>query len=246
MVRLPRTVERLLDAVAGSCRLHPVVVTRLDDACGRLRRGDVAAVLVGEGAENAGSGVARGRDRALAACRELRAVRADVPLIAVTTAVQEDELIGSLELGADDCLRLPLAPDEIAARLMATLRRFHASRPAPARAIVAGGLALDPKTRRAHRAGRVVTLTGTEFELLAALAAQPGRTLSRERLLNDLCGFEYEIDSRVIDVHVRNLRCKVEAEPSAPALIRSVPGVGYCFGGQERSEERSEDRSEDR
>lgn len=231
LVQVARTLMPLLRRVGDLCGLLVVAAASVDAGGPVLRTGRLAAVLVGEETGAAGEPDAAG---ALGICRELRAIRGDVPILALCSRGDEEDLISSLELGADDCLRLPLPPSEIVARLGATLRRIPPVQAPAERPIVVDGVAIDPRARRARREGHLLRLTDTEFDLLAALAGRPGRTFSRERLLNELCEYDYEIDSRTIDVHVRNLRCKVETEPSQPALIRSIPGVGYCFGRSRR------------
>lgn len=169
------------------------------------------------------------RDYLVAA--RLKEMRPELPLVVLLRGGRDRALLTAMEMGGDDVVRLPVSADELAERLRATVRRLREEDSAvlPDDApLEVGGLVVDVATRRARRGDRLLPLTDTEFQLLATLAGSAGRPFSRERLLNRLCGFAYEIDSRVIDVHVRNLRRKVEVDPSRPAVIRAVPGVGYC------------------
>lgn len=162
----------------------------------------------------------------------LKAMRPEMPVLVLLRGGRERALLTAIEMGGDDVLRLPVTAGELGERLRATVRRLREEE-APLvlpdqEPVLVGELTVDVATRRALRGARPLPLTDTEFRLLATLAGSAGRPLSRERLLRRLGGFDYEIDSRVIDVHVRNLRRKIEADPSRPAVIRAVPGVGYC------------------
>lgn len=173
-----------------------------------------------------------GGDRDAAVAGALKAIRPAMPVVVLLRGGREGALLNALELGGDDALRLPVPAAELAERLGATVRRLQEEE-APAvlpdhAPLRVGGLVVDVASRRARRDDRPLPLTDTEFQLLATLVGSAGRPFSRERLLNRLCGFRYDIDSRVIDVHVRNLRRKIELDPSRPAVIRAVPGVGYC------------------
>ncbi|MBP7690697.1 MAG: response regulator transcription factor [Anaerolineales bacterium] len=160
-------------------------------------------------------------------CRELRRESA-VPIVMLTARVEESDKLVGLELGADDYLTKPFSPRELVARVRAVLRRSEGG---PATELVrAGALSLD---RTRYRAGlraadggeREVTLTPTEFEILAALAAQPGRVFSRAQLLSVARGVSFESYERAIDSHIRNLRRKLEPVD----CIITVHGVGYKF-----------------
>ena len=166
-------------------------------------------------------------------CRRIRAVPAvaAVPVIMLTAKGEDVDRIVGLELGADDYRPKPFNPRELLARIRAVLRRgaapgaTGATRP-PFRS---GGLEIDFDAREVTVAGRRQVLTHYEFELLAALARAAGRVLSREQLLDALKGAEYETFDRSIDVHVSKLRAKLEADPKAPRLIKTVRGVGYLL-----------------
>jgi two-component system alkaline phosphatase synthesis response regulator PhoP len=159
-----------------------------------------------------------------------RAIRrkSDVPLIMLTARVEEtDHLIG-LELGADDYVPKPFSPRVVVARVRALLRRAE-SAPTAANILRVADLEVDLDAHAVSRAGRPVELTPTEFGLLAALAAQPGRVFSRLQLLEAAQGVAYEGYERTVDAHVKNLRAKLESDPKNPRYIETVFGVGYRF-----------------
>jgi len=159
--------------------------------------------------------------------REIRR-KADTPLIMLTARVEEaDRLIG-LELGADDYITKPFSPREVVARARAVLRRAGASPSAPV-VMRAGELEIDLEAHAVINAGRMVDLTPTEFNLLAKLAAQPGRAFSRLQLLEAVQGTAYEGYERTIDAHIKNLRAKIEPDPKKPTFIETVFGIGYRF-----------------
>ena len=138
-----------------------------------------------------------------------------------------DKLLG-LELGADDYLTKPFSPRELVARVRAVLRRADRA-PEAAETIRAGDVVLDLPRMRAEVEGAVVDLTPTEFQLLATMAARPGRIFTRAQLLDALHGIAFETYERAIDSHVKNLRRKVEPDPRRPRYILTVYGVGYRF-----------------
>jgi two-component system response regulator RstA len=166
----------------------------------------------------------------LEVCRRIRAVPevATIPVIMLTAKGEDVDRIVGLELGADDYLPKPFNPRELVARIRAILRRSAPGEagPSPSR-FRAGDLEIDFDGREVTVAGRRQVLTHYEFELLAALARAVGRVLSREQLLDALKGAEYEAFDRSIDVHISKLRAKLEADPKAPRLIKTVRGVGY-------------------
>jgi two-component system alkaline phosphatase synthesis response regulator PhoP len=160
-------------------------------------------------------------------CRELRR-EGSTPVIMLTARVEESDKLVGLELGADDYLTKPFSPRELVARVRTVLRR--ASGPAaPAEVIRAGALTLDRARYRARLPDREVALTPTEFEILAALASQPGRIFSRAQLLSVARGVAFESYERAIDSHIRNLRRKIEPSEGEPRYIITVHGVGYKF-----------------
>jgi DNA-binding response OmpR family regulator len=161
-----------------------------------------------------------------------RRIRRDsnLPVIMLTARDDElDKLLG-LELGADDYLTKPFSPRELVARVRAVLRRVDVgSRAGDEEIVRAGDLTLDVPRMRAELHGRTIDLTPTEFQLLAALARQPGRIFTRSQLLDAVHGVAFESYERAIDTHVKNIRRKLEPDPRRPALILTVYGVGYRF-----------------
>lgn len=159
-------------------------------------------------------------------CRSLRAER-DVPIIMVTARAGEDDLLLGLALGADDYLTKPYRPRELVARVAAVLRRAaRAARAEPQRYAV-GDLVVDLARHEVHAGGRPVDTTPAEFTILACLAASPGRAFTRRLLLERVGGFDRDVTSRTIDMHVMNLRRKVEPVPARPRYLLTVFGVGY-------------------
>ena len=159
--------------------------------------------------------------------RELRR-DSTIPIVMLTARDDElDKLLG-LELGADDYMTKPFSPRELVARVRAVLRR--ADRPLEAaETIRAGDVVLDVPRMRAEVAGTAVELTPTEFQLLATLAARPGRIFTRSQLLDALHGVAFETYERAIDSHIKNLRRKLEPDPRRPRYVLTVYGVGYRF-----------------
>lgn len=161
-------------------------------------------------------------------CREIRS-RSDVPILMLTAKAGEEERVDGLLLGADDYLVKPFSPRELVARVKAVLRRTQGIE-TPLVEILrydGGRLEIDTTTRVVRRDGREVDLTPNEYKLLLALARYPGRVYSRLELVDRVQGYDYDGDERTIDVHVRNLRKKLETEPSRPRYIETVIGVGY-------------------
>jgi DNA-binding response OmpR family regulator len=158
-------------------------------------------------------------------CRILRR-ESDVPIILLTARVEEaDRLIG-LELGADDYVVKPFSPREVVLRVRAILRRVEGE-VAASEVLQAGGITLDLAAHTATAAGRPIELTPMEFELLAVLVRAPGRTFSRAQLLQQIQASPLEGFDRTIDVHIRNIRAKIEPDPKNPRTILTVYGVGY-------------------
>ncbi len=152
----------------------------------------------------------------------------DTPIIMLTARVEEtDQLIG-LELGADDYITKPFSPRVVVARVRALLRRVDTVQP-QAQVLRVADLEIDPDAHTVTRAGDPVALTPTEFNLLATLAAQPGRAFSRLQLLESTQGVAYEGYERTVDAHIKNLRAKLEPDPKNPRYIETVFGVGYRF-----------------
>ncbi|MCI0399546.1 MAG: response regulator transcription factor [Chloroflexi bacterium] len=152
----------------------------------------------------------------------------ETPIILLTAKIEEEDRVVGLELGADDYVTKPFSPRELMARVRAVLRRTGQRAPA-GQVLRAGAIMLDREAHLVTVAGRPVDLTPSEFDLLATLMAAPGRAFSRLDLLDHLQGTAFEGYERTIDVHVKNLRAKIEPEPRAPRYIETVYGVGYRF-----------------
>jgi DNA-binding response OmpR family regulator len=158
-------------------------------------------------------------------CRSLRR-SSDVPIIMVTARTDTYDVVAGLEAGADDYVTKPFIAKELAARIRALLRRARGSEPS-SRAIEVGDLEVLPLEGVVRRRGEPVHLTRTEFRLLCELASNPGRVFSRELLLERVWGYDYFGDGRLVDVHVRRLRTKVEDDPAHPEHVVTVRGLGY-------------------
>ncbi len=157
-------------------------------------------------------------------CRSLRRT-SDVPVVMVTARTDTHDVVAGLEAGADDYVTKPFVAKELTARVRALLRR---ARTAPAENDQRfGDLEILPDQGVVRKAGEEVHLTKTEFRLLCELAASPGRVFSREALLENVWGYGYFGDGRLVDVHVRRLRTKIEDDPAAPRHVLTVRGLGY-------------------
>jgi DNA-binding response OmpR family regulator len=151
----------------------------------------------------------------------------DVPLLFLTARVDEaDQLVG-LEIGADEYVTKPFSPRVVAARVRALLRRAYGDLAGEATVWRVGELEVNAATRLATVRGQRIDLTPNEFGLLQALAARPGRVFTRMELLDQVQGESYAAYERTVDVHVKNLRAKIEADPHNPQYIETVYGVGY-------------------
>jgi len=161
-------------------------------------------------------------------CRVLRADRdtgPGVPIIMLTARSTEDDLLLGLDLGADDYLTKPYNPRELVARVRTVLRRTRSRSEGEVYRV--GELEIDPIRHEVRLADRLVEVTPAEFKILACLAASPGRAFSRQQLLEHAFGFDHYVFDRTIDVHVMNLRKKIEPCPGTPAYLKTVYGVGY-------------------
>ena len=164
-----------------------------------------------------------------------RALRRDssVPIVILSGRSDETDKLVGLELGADDYVTKPFSPKELVARVRAVLRRIE--RPAPASDIIrASDVTLDVPRMRVRAGDRDVELTATEFQLLAALAREPGRVFTRSQLLDAVHGVAFESYERAIDAHVKNIRRKLETDPREPHYLQTVHGVGYRFRDDDR------------
>ena len=158
-------------------------------------------------------------------CRRLRA-RSDVPILILTARSDSHDVVAGLEAGADDYVVKPAVPKELSARVRALLRRAIRSDTGPANPTF-GDIEVVPDAGTVRVGGVDVSLTKTEFKLLCELAQNPGRLLTREVLLDRVWGYGYFGDGRLVDVHVRRLRTKVEHDPTHPRHIVTVRGLGY-------------------
>jgi len=157
-------------------------------------------------------------------CREIRKF-SRVPVVMLTARTDLVDVVVGLESGADDYVKKPFELPELIARLRAVLRRTSA--PAEAAPILAGGLDIDPAGFSVRKDGSEIALTATEFRLLLELASRPGQVFTRELLLQRVWDYDYLGDSHLVDVAIGRLRAKVEDDPSHPALIKTIRGVGY-------------------
>jgi two-component system, OmpR family, response regulator len=167
-------------------------------------------------------------------CRRLRA-RSQVPIIMLTAKDDEIDKVLGLEMGADDYITKPFSVREFRSRVRAALRRaeMRQGEPVAQEPITAGDLHIDFERRAVTVRSEPVRLTYVEFEILAALARAPGRVMTRDALLERIWGDSAYRDPRTIDVHIRHLREKVEADPRSPEYLFTVRGVGYRFRDRE-------------
>jgi two-component system, OmpR family, response regulator MprA len=161
----------------------------------------------------------------LEVCRRLRAERNDVPVLMLTARDEVVDRVVGLETGADDYLVKPFAFEELVARVRALLRR----RAQPAASHLSfSDLLLDPRTREVHRGERLIELTRREFELLETFLRHPRQAMTREQLLAQVWGYDFEVETNAVDVYVGYLRRKLEAE-GEPRLLHTIRGVGYSL-----------------
>jgi DNA-binding response OmpR family regulator len=161
--------------------------------------------------------------------------RSRVPIIMLTARTTEEDRLRGLEGGADDYMAKPFSPRELVARVRVVLRRVREA-PLGDALLRAGDLELDPAARVARRAGRALPLTPKEFRLLETLMRAPDHAFTRAALVEAAFGGDYESLDRTVDVHVMNLRRKIEDDPSAPRFVRTVFGVGYRFASRPEEE----------
>jgi DNA-binding response OmpR family regulator len=158
------------------------------------------------------------------ACRQLRRV-STVPVLMVTARADTHDVVAGLEAGADDYVTKPFVAKELSARIRALLRRVR-SVDEPS-VLAFGDVEVRPDEGTVRRNGDEVHCTRTEFRLLCELATYPGKVLSREQLLDRVWGYDYFGDGRLVDVHIRRLRTKIEPDPASPRHILTVRGMGY-------------------
>ena len=159
-------------------------------------------------------------------CQTIRD-ESDVPIIMLTARTTDEDKLAGLGLGADDYVTKPFSPKELAARIRAVLRRLPGER--GPEEIKRGELTVNFLNHSATLDGRPLNLSPTEFKLLGALVKEPGRVLSRAQLIEEALGYDFEGFDRTMDVHILNLRRKLEADPRHPKYIKTIYGVGYTF-----------------
>ena len=161
-------------------------------------------------------------------CRVLR-FETDIPIVFVTARSTEDDVLLGLDLGADDYLTKPFSPRELVARIRVILRRSGQAATPAGEVTARGDLEIDRRRARIRVAGSTIDLTPKEYALLVALADDPGRAFTRRQLIDTAFGFDADLLERTVDVHIANLRRKVEADPARPAHVLTVKGIGYAF-----------------
>jgi two-component system response regulator MtrA len=161
-------------------------------------------------------------------CRELRKLSTQVPIIMLTAKTDTQDVVKGLEAGADDYMDKPFTNPELIARIRAHLRR-NASTVSGNLAI--GDLAIDIFEHTVMRGSKEIPLTRLEFDLLVALAKEPGRVFTRDALLSEVWGYQHSSDTRLVNVHVQRLRAKIEHDPENPSIVTTVRGIGYKAGG---------------
>ncbi len=163
-------------------------------------------------------------------CKEIRRDSAlnRLPILMLTARGEEADRVVGLEMGADDYVTKPFSPRELVARVRALLRRTDPAGDSQ-RTIAVGKLLIDPAAYRVAREGKPLTLSTLEFRLLYYLAARPNRVFTRDQLLDAVWGTERFVTPRSVDVYVRRLREKIEADPENPAHLKTVRGAGYLF-----------------
>jgi len=160
-------------------------------------------------------------------CKQIRAI-SGVPIVMLTAKGDTEDVVLGLEAGADDYVVKPHKGAELLARVKARLRPL----PEDSEVLQVAGLFLDPKTFEVNREGVSLSLTPLEFKLLHTLAAKPQQVFSREMLLEQVWGYQYKADTRLVNVHVQRLRAKVERDPENPKIVMTVRGHGYRAGSE--------------
>ena len=161
-------------------------------------------------------------------CREIRKQSTRVPIVMLTAKSDTHDIVKGLEAGADDYMVKPFQPSELVARIRTRLRRVSGDINGT---LTIGDLAIDIVEHTVARGGKEIPLTRLEFDLLVALAKEPGRVFTREALLGEVWGYRHSTDTRLVNVHIQRLRAKIEHDPENPTIISTVRGVGYKAGG---------------
>ena len=161
-------------------------------------------------------------------CKEIRKQSTRVPIVMLTAKSDTHDIVRGLEAGADDYMVKPFKPSELVARIRTRLRRAGGEINGT---LTIGDLSIDIVEHTVSRAGKEIPLTRLEFDLLVALAKEPGRVFTREALLGEVWGYRHSTDTRLVNVHIQRLRAKIEHDPEDPTIINTVRGVGYKAGG---------------
>ena len=161
-------------------------------------------------------------------CREIRKQSTRVPIVMLTAKSDTHDIVKGLEAGADDYMVKPFKPSELVARIRTRLRRTGGNINGN---LTIGDLSIDIVEHTVMRGGKEIPLTRLEFDLLVALAKEPGRVFTREALLSEVWGYRHSTDTRLVNVHVQRLRSKIEHDPENPTIITTVRGIGYKAGG---------------
>jgi DNA-binding response OmpR family regulator len=168
-------------------------------------------------------------------CRILQD-ESDVPIIMLTAKTTESDKLIGLELGADDYVTKPFSPRELVARVRTVLRRVGKQTPQGPSELRFDDLVIDRRSHEVQVRGEMVNLTPTEFKLLEVMAEDTGRAFSRLELLDRVFGYDFEGFERTVDVHIKNLRKKIESDPRHPVHIKTVYGMGYRFDSDSSEE----------
>jgi two-component system response regulator MtrA len=161
-------------------------------------------------------------------CREIRKHSTRVPIVMLTAKSDTHDIVKGLEAGADDYMVKPFKPSELVARIRTRLRRAGGDINGN---LTIGDLAIDIVEHTVSRGGKEILLTRLEFDLLVALAKEPGRVFTREALLGEVWGYRHSTDTRLVNVHIQRLRAKIEHDAENPTIVLTVRGVGYKAGG---------------
>jgi len=160
-------------------------------------------------------------------CRQIRAFSVRVPIVMLTAKGDTHDVVLGLEAGADDYMVKPFKPSELVARIRTRLRRTSSELSG---ILSLADIAIDILEHTITRSGKEIPLTRLEFDLLVALAKEPGRVFTREALLSEVWGYRHSTDTRLVNVHIQRLRAKVEHDPENPTIITTVRGIGYKAG----------------